>query len=607
MVSVDTLVVFGLIAVALAFFVTETLPTDITAIGVLVSLVVLEPYTGVDTATALQGFASPATITIVAMYVLSAGVEKTGLVDRLGAALGRLTGGDERRLLGATIGTTGLTAGFINNTPVVAVFIPMISGLAERAGVSPSKLLLPLSYAAMLGGTLTLVGTATNLLASDVARQRLGEPLSMFEFTPVGIIVFLVGAAYLLTVGYRLTPARIPVSGDLTETYDLEDHLSRLRVRSASLLVGRPVSEAFADVEADVAVVQLIREDETATGGDRTIEADDELVVRGTLQATNAVAERLELRQLHRETVTDADLSSPTGAIIAELVVPPEARAGGKSLAELQLGDRYAATVLAVRRGGETFRSELDDVTLSAGDTLFVRTTESGLEHLEDAEGLLATEVDDADPEAKPLETPPLSPKTPIVVATLAAVVAVAALGYFPIVITALAGIVTLVATGCLRPSEAYDSVSWNVVFLLAGVIPLGAALRNTGGDALVASVIVESATLLPLFAVVVVVYLLTGLLANLITPVASVVLLLPVAVDAAARIGASRYAFLLATMFAASTAFMTPVGYQTNLMVYGPGGYRFTDFLRVGAPLQLLLSVVTAAAIAVVFGLRPT
>ncbi|MUV86803.1 SLC13 family permease [Natronomonas sp. CBA1123] len=605
MVSVDALVVFGLIAVALAFFVTETLPTDITAIGVLVSLVVLEPYTGVDTVAALQGFASPATITIVAMYVLSAGVEKTGLVDRLGLALGRLTGGDERQLLGATIGTTGLTAGFINNTPVVAVFIPMISGLAERAGVSPSKLLLPLSYAAMLGGTLTLVGTATNLLASDVARRRLGEPLSMFEFTPVGIIVFLVGAAYLLTVGYRLTPARIPVSGDLTETYDLEDHLSRLRVRAASPLVGQPVTEAFADAEADVTAVQLIRDDETASDN-RTIEADDELVVRGTLQATNAVAERLDLRQLHRETVTSADLSASTEAIIAELVVPAEARARGKSVAELQLGDRYAATVLAVRRGSETFRSGLDEVTLSAGDTLFVRTTEAGLEHLEDAEGLLATDVDDAEPGTKPLKTPPLSPKTPIVVATLAAVVAVAALGYYPIVITALAGIVALVATGCLRPSEAYDAVSWNVVFLLAGVIPLGAALRNTGGDALVASAIVESATLLPLFAVVVVVYLLTGLLANLITPVASIVLLLPVAVDAAARIGASRYAFLLATMFAASTAFMTPVGYQTNLMVYGPGGYRFTDFLRVGAPLQLLLSVVTAAAIAVVFGLRP-
>ena len=605
MVSVDTLVVFGLIAVALAFFVTETLPTDITAIGVLVSLVVLEPYTGVDTAAALQGFASPATVTIVAMYILSAGVEKTGLVDRLGVALGRLTHGDERRLLGATVGTTGLTAGFINNTPVVAVFIPMVSGLADRTGISPSKLLLPLSYAAMLGGTLTLVGTATNLLASDVARQRLGDPLSMFEFTPVGIVVFLVGAAYLLTVGYRLTPARIPVSGDLTETYDLEDHLSRLRVRSGSPLVGRPVSEAFADAEADVSVVQLIRDDETAGNG-RTIEPDDVLVVRGTLQATNAVAERLELRQLHRETVTDADLSAPTEAIIAELVVPPEARARGKSLAELQLGDRYAATVLAVRRSGETFRSELDDVKLSAGDTLFVRTTEAGLAHLEDAEELLATDVDDADLKPKPVETPPLSPKTPVVVATLAAVVAIAALGYYPIVITALAGIVVLVATGCLRPSEAYDAVSWNVVFLLAGVIPLGAALQNTGGDTLVATAIVESATLLPLFAVVVLVYLLTGLLANLITPVASIVLLLPVAVDAAARIGASRYAFLLATMFAASTAFMTPVGYQTNLMVYGPGGYRFTDFLRVGAPLQLLLSVVTAAAIAVVFGLRP-
>ena len=207
-VPTGALVVFALIAVALTLFVTEWLPPDITAIGVLVSLAVLEPYTGVPAREAIAGFASPAVVTIVAMYILSAGVEAAGLVDGLGGRLADLTGGDEGRLLAAIVGTTGVSAGFVNNTPVVAVFIPLVTGLSDRYGLSPSKLLLPLSFAAMLGGTLTLVGTSTNLLASDISRDLLGRPFSMFTLTPVGIVVLLVGATYLLTVGRAPAPAR---------------------------------------------------------------------------------------------------------------------------------------------------------------------------------------------------------------------------------------------------------------------------------------------------------------------------------------------------------------------------------------------------------------
>ena len=247
----DALVVFALVAGAVALFVTEVVPADVTAISVVVALVILEPWTGVDGETALQGFASPATITILAMYVLSAGVQSTGAIRRLGTHIAAFTRGDATRLLGATVGITGPLAGFINNTPVVAMFIPMVTDLAEDARVSPSKLLIPLSYASMLGGTLTLVGTATNILASDIMDELIGETFSMFEFTPLGIITLVVGLAYLMTVGRWLLPERITPT-DLTAEFGLDGYLHRVYVQPQSPFVGLSVEEAMGDLNVDV-------------------------------------------------------------------------------------------------------------------------------------------------------------------------------------------------------------------------------------------------------------------------------------------------------------------------------------------------------------------
>ncbi|AZH24067.1 SLC13 family permease [Haloplanus aerogenes] len=608
--------VFALVLVALVLFVTERLPNDTTALAVLVSLVVFEPWTGVTAAEAISGFASPATLTIVAMYMLSEGIQRTGLVERLGTMLGEATGGNERKLLGATVGTTGLAASVVNNTPIVAVFIPMITDLAGRYGLSPSKLLLPLSYAAMLGGTLTLVGTATNILASDLSSQLLGHQLSMFEFTKLGVVIFLVGAAYLLTVGRWLTPARIDPAADLTETFDLGNHLVRLVVRESSPLIGYRVDEAGEELAAagyDLDILQIERDGEAflASATDRRFEDGDLLTVRTSLQTANRVAGEYGLRHRHRDEVTEDDLSeTPHRGTLVEVVIPGESRFVGKRIGDSALDERFDTTVLAVRRGDEVTKRDLDAVELRAGDTLLLQTTAGAIAYLADRDEVFVThEAEDPGDldEAVQAETnaEPLDAHTPVAVAILLGVIAIAALGLLPIVIAALGGVVAMVATGCLRPSEAYEAVSWNVVFLLAGVIPLGLAMQNTGGDALLASLLVASTAVLPLIGVLALVYLVTSLLANVITPVATVVLMIPVAVDTAARIGATRLTFLLAVMFAASTAFMTPIGYQTNLMVYGPGGYRFTDYVRVGAPLQALMAVVTTVGLVVFWGLR--
>jgi di/tricarboxylate transporter len=607
----EALVVFSLVGVALVLFVSEVIPNDVTAIGIIVALAVLGPTIGLTPRDAISGFANPATVTIVAMYMLSAGIQNTGLVRRLGLHLAAFTRGDERRALAATIGTTGPIAGFVNNTPVVAVFIPMITDLAEQSGVSPSKLLLPLSYAAILGGTLTLVGTSTNILASDFARQLIPgrDGIGMFEFTQLGVVILAVGLTYLMTVGRRLTPARIPVDSDLVEEFDLEDHLAQLQVRTGSPPVGLDADELEERTDGRVDVLQIRRDGAVfaAPYTDRRIEAGDVLVVNGTLQAINRFRETNDLGQLVREGVTEGTFeNAPTDHTLAKAVVPEDSAYVGETLAEANLEAFHRTTPLAIRRGGDLIRRDLGTVTLKAGDLLLVRLPPEAIEYFAGSGDLVVTDdlASDRLPGADADSIAPLSPRTPIAIAIMAGVLSIAALDLLPIVIAALGGVFAMVVTGCLSSSDAYDAVSWDIVFLLAGVIPLGLAMEATGGAALIAEGLVAIEAFLPLFAVLFLFYVLTGLLSNVITPVATVVLMIPVAVDAAGRMGADPFSFLLAVMFAAATSFMTPVGYQTNLMVYGPGGYRFTDFVKVGGPLQLLLAVVTTAGIALIWGL---
>jgi di/tricarboxylate transporter len=602
-------VVFLLILAVLVAFITEVVPNDVTAISVVAALVILEPWTGVGSRAAISGFANPATVTIIAMYMLSAGIQNTGIVERLGVYLADFTGGRDFRALVATVCTTGPIAGFVNNTPVVAVFIPMVTGLAEKSGLSPSKLLLPLSYAAILGGTLTLIGTSTNILASDFARLLIDgrDGIGMFEFTGLGAVLLAVGTAYLLTVGWRLTPARVPVDSDPVAEFDLDDYLTHLYVRPGSPAIGQSV-EAFDDAHPDVRILQIRRDGEAYAGphSDRVIESGDDVIVHGPRGAVTQFREAGTLGRRPHETVTEETFeSSATDGMLAKAVVPDQSPFVGETVAETGLHEYHETGVLALRRGGDLFRTALGDRTLEAGDLLLVRTTPAAVGYFTDTGSLVVADeraldqLADADAD----EVAPLSPKTPIAVGVLVGVVALAALDVLPIVIAALAGVVVMVVSGCLTTADAYDAVSWNVIFLLAGVIPLGIALESTGGAALVSEFLVATGSVLPTVGVMFVLYAVAGVLASVITPVATVVLMTPVGVNAAAQLGANEFAFLLAVMFASATSFMTPVGYQTNLMVYGPGGYEFTDFLRVGGPLQLLLAVVATTGIAVIWG----
>jgi len=644
------LVVFALVGVAVVLFVLEPVPPDITAIGVLVSLAVLEPLTQVPATEAIAGFASPAVVTIVAMYILSSGLERTGVVDWLGGRLARFTRGSERRLLGATTVSTGVFAGLVNNTPVVAVFVPMVTGLADDVHVSPSKFLLPLSFAAMLGGTLTLVGSSINLLASDVLREAVGRPLGMFEITPVGVVVLVAGLAYLLTVGYRLTPARRAPRADAVESYGLGRRLAQVRVREGSPLVGSTPTELYLDetlgFDFDLDVLQVDRRrervaedneeglrsrtvtDSYIAGSGQRVAAGDVLTVRASRQEVNRFAEAYDLRQLPRERVESEDLEGAHPGILTEVVVPPSSGLVGRTPTEARLAERFRTQVLALRRGGTVTTADLADRPIEAGDTLLLRTTEPSVDFLRE-EGDVIPVSDRADtatgargavePEAGPGTGPGGADRSgtragdatgdapglraPLSVSILLGAVLLAAVTPLAIPVTALGGVVAMVATGCLNANEAYDAVSWNVVFLLAGILPLGVALQRTGGAAVLGEAIGGLTGGLPPVAALGAVYLLAAGAASVVTPVATVVLLGPVAVDTAATIDASTLPFVLSVLFGASAAYISPIGYQTNLMVYGPGGYRFTDYTRVGLPLVALLAVVSTATIALLYG----
>ncbi len=615
--------VFALILVTLLLFAWEPVPVDITAIGVMVALLlaaalsqtaadwglldapvlILRDSADQSIAVAMErglsGFANAATITVLAMFVLSEGVRRTGIIQRLGAWISGITGEDEGRQLGATIGLVGPISGFINNTAAVAILLPMVRDLAHRGRTSPSKLLMPLSFASMFGGMLTVIGTSTNILASQLSGRLLGRPINMFEFTHLGAILLILGSIYLLTVGRWLVPARIDPREDLTEEFGMQDYLTEVVVRADSPLIGQTVRQGIAESDFDVDVIQLIRDDEVFLEplGRKQIAAGDTFALRTDRETLVDLLDVEGLDIVPDVAVTESELEAAEGGQnLVELVVAPGSDLVGNTLATANFRHRYDATVLAIRRGGELVHDRMDRVSLRVGDALLVQGSNQSIERLNANPDLIV---------AQTIERPDVRrSKVPIALGIVAAVVFAAGFTPVPIVAAALTGALAMVVTGCLDPPEVYDAVQWDIIFLLAGVIPLGIALERTGGADLIADGLVSVAPGLPPIMVLGLLYVVTALLTNVISNNASVVLMIPVAVQAATTLDANAFAFVLGVTFAASTAFMTPVGYQTNLFVYGPGGYRFTDYIRVGAPLQAMFAVVTTIGIALFWGL---
>lgn len=588
--------VLAILVAALVVFALDLFPIDFVAFALIALILVLGPVLGLTPEDAISGFSNPATITVLAMFVLSGGVYRTGMVNLLAHHVLRLAGGGEIRQLLAVILLAGPVAAFINNTPVVAILIPVLIRLAREHGRPPSTLLIPLSYAAQLAGVATLIGTSTNILASSLAEGAGLGGFDLFEFSTIGIIVFAVGCAYLLLIGRRLLPKR-RAEGDVADQYHVPEFITEVVIEEDYPHVGCTLAQCDLGRELGIQVVGIVREGlplpfPLASHG---LRVGDILLVQADRERLLQIRDVARGLNIEPETrLADHELRSDEVGLL-EVVIGPNSDLIGGTLVSTDFRRRYGCTVVAMQKHGEILRQRLANVRLGFGDTLLLHGDRPTLEMIQRDPSFVAAEG--APQELFRKE------KIPIALAILGGVVLFAVLGV-PILATAMAGCVLMVLTGCLKPHELHASIRWDVIFLLAGLIPLGVALEKTGGAALIGQLVAGAAEFMPPVAVLMLFYVAVTIMTELVSNNASVVVLVPVGIATAQGLGLDPRAFVLAIMFAASTSFMTPIGYQTNTMVYGPGGYKFLDFTRVGAPLNLILAVVTPLLIAAIWGL---
>ena len=572
--------VLGLTIVAVVLFVTEKFSTDVVAVLVMVVLLVsgiLTPAEG------FNGFANPATVTVGAMFVISAGLFRAGAVNFLGRGLRRLARRSSTLMVLVMMLGVGSLSSFLNNTATVAIMIPVIMVVAQRVNTSPSKLLMPLAFASLLGGMCTVLGTSTNILASSMAETAGLEPLSMFEFSRLGIIFFAVGVIYMMTIGRKMIPEH-RTSGDLTRSFGLGDYLTELQLSDKSQLVGESLESAPLLEEFDVEVLQIIRGNDLLRPTPKTVLREHDLLrVKGDVSTINELKERAEASLGMQIKWQDSDLESKDTKLV-EAVVGPSSPLAGRSLVESNPRKNYGVSVLAIRHHGALKHGELQNIKLMSGDTLLIEVPNSRIPYLIQQRVFLV---------ASKAGIPQFDlPKAAKGVAIVVSVITSAALGWLSIASAAAAGALLIVLSKCISMEEAYAAIEWNVLFLLAGMLALSIAMEKTGTSAMLAGGIVDVFGAMGPRALVAAFFGATMLLTSVMSNQATVALLIPVAITTAYSIDANPRTFIFAVMFAASSSFMTPVGYQTNTMIYGPGQYTFNDFLRVGTPLSLIFWV---------------
>jgi di/tricarboxylate transporter len=587
----------SVLAISLVAFVAEWVPVDFTAFLVMITLATLGLVTPDE---AIAGFGNSATITVMAMFILSAGISRTGVIQVVRDWLIRWGGRNATQqilILGAIVGP--ITA-FINNTAVVAVFLPIIEDWCKKQGISSSKLLLPLSYITILGGMITVIGTSTNVLASGLSKKLGYGEFGLFQFTTLGVITFTVGLIYLAYFAPRLLQARKAPTSDL-EDYGLKDYVSEVIVTPGSSLIGQTLRSTQIQRKFDIDVLELIRNNShfPQPVADKTILAGDILLVRGSRDELLKIRDQRGLDIVpdvkFKDKLIESELSSEEDEI-TEVLILSNSRLVGSTLKELRFRQRYNVTVLAIRRGQELLRERLGKTPLRFGDLLLVQGPRESFKGLQTSRELLVME---------PRDVETLRPdKAWVAVAIILGVIVVSAFNWLPILVSALIGVALMVLTGCLRPGEIYGAVRWDIIFLLAGLIPLGTAMDKSGATQWLADQLLAAGGHLSGYWVLLFFYIATSILTEILSNNAAVVLMIPIAVEVAKTLSLNPLAFMYAVTFAASNSYLTPIGYQTNTMVYGPGNYKFLDFTRVGAPLNLILTILTPLLIVWLYGL---
>ena len=579
----DIILVMLLLLFGFVMFVTEMFSIDVTAMILLTILFMLGYLTPSE---ALSGFSNPAVITIAFLFIISRALQKTRILEYLIVRVRRLA--DKSILIGRAVYlfTIGVASAVVNNTAIVAIFMPVSIRLAQKYKMSPSKMLIPLSYSAILGGTLTLVGTSTNLLVNSIYVKVPGvEPMGMFEFFKYGAILMVVGLLYILFIAPMILPSRTSTSS-LTKSYRLGGYLTEMRVTAESPLNGRTCLERGINKNYDVMVLDILRDNKMITNMIRLtkLKEGDVLFVRGTLENFLRMKEVEKVALLTDEKLTQEELEQEDNVVL-ECLITDKSDLVGKSLMTSNFRRRFGSFILAIRREGTIVREKIAHVVLSAYDTLLVYGPKNKVNELSKTNEFVVLGEVDAELRKQRFWW--------MTIVVIIGTIALAAFGFMPIVKSAMLGVVILLALKILTPQESYQSINWQVIILISALIPVGIVIQKTGTAGWIAGLISSATESVPsewqpkvLLALI---YFITIFLTEISSNAATAIIMTPISIAVAQQMGFDPRAFVFAVAFAASASFITPVGYQTNLMVYGPGGYKFSDYIRVGFPLAFI------------------
>ena len=588
--NLDALITVLVLFLSLILFIRNTIAPELTGllcVGIFIVTGVLTPEK------ALSGFGSPSLITLMGLFAVSSALFKSGALDRVRELISSENIKTPRKLILLITFLIAPISGIVPNTPVVASLLPLIEGWCERRNISPSKVLLPLSFATLLGGTLTLLGSSVNLLVSDISQQLGYGSLELFSLTSIGIPVWLIGTTYMILVSDVLLPDR-GRNKDFIKNGNMNIYFTEVTIPSSSELVGQSVRNSRLQRRFDVDVLELQRNGKVILPplADRKFEPEDRLIVRVTR------ADLLRLQQEHtillaenkRSILGTNLLSTEEGTKTFEALLPSGSTLAGASLRELRFRQRHNATVLALRRGQQTVQERLGQAVLRAGDVLLLQAPLDSIRGLQASNDLLILDQFEDDL--------PFLIRKPIAIAIAIGMVLLPSLTNIPLVGSVLLAVIAMVAFGCLRPAEIQRSIRLDIILLLGSLSSFSVAMQVTGLADLIAINLDFVLSGMPLYFALIVIFVATVILTQFISNAASVALILPVAIQFSSVLGISPNALIMLVLFGASQSFLTPMGYQTNLMVYGPGRYRFFDIAKYGAGLTLIMSLIVPALI---------
>ena len=593
--SFEILIVLSLIVLAFSLFVAEKFPLDVTALLIL-SILLLGKFLTPEEA--ISGFANPAVITIGLLFILSHALQKTRLLEYLIIRINKLVSRSRNLGLGVYLLTIGIASALMNNTAIVAIFMPVTIRLAHQYKISPSKLLIPLSYAAIMGGTLTLVGTSTNLLVNAIYIDNGGEALGMFEFARYGWIPLIIGLAYIIWIAPLILPSRT-ITSSLTKSYHMAGYLTEMKISNDSPLVGKTCRERNINQNYDVMVLDIQREGHLISTkvGEEIIQSGDILFVKGAVENFLRMKEVEKISLLTDEKLTQKELEQEDN-VLMECMLTDKSDIIGKTLMQSNFRKRFRTFILAIRRDGSIIRKKVAHVILHTYDTLLIYGRRKQIDKLAiNGDFILLGEV-----QAELVK----SRYWWVSILAIISTIILAAFGILPILKGAIISAVILLMFKIISPNEAYQSIHWQVIILIAALIPLGIVIESTGtatfiGE-LISNTVVGFSTDIQPYILLGLIYLITMILTEVSSNTATAIIMTPIVMAVTNQIGIDPRPFIFAVCFAASASFITPVGYQTNLMVYGPGGYKFSDFIKVGMPLSIIFWLLAILLIPIIW-----